>query len=239
MPVPDLVPPAPPQPLFGIEKRLEMYQQMLGDLKEQSVYQQKAIAFYTQSLESLQAEAENTQNELQACQNIIQSLTNTSQLTQTVTQTDKASSNGHLPQAVEPEPTEKGKTKTKTAKAPAKAKTKTKTKAKTPVKASLASSTKTAPAKSKSIAKSSSTLPSSEIVGKFETITAMILDFVKSRDGVIEVSDIMKYAYPNQDLDQAQYKKASRSFSTVLSEQSKKGVLERTVPGKYMWRGKR
>ncbi len=66
----------------------------------------------------------------------------------------------------------------------------------------------------------------------------MVLDFVKSQEGVIEIADLIKYAYPD-GLDEAQYKKASTSFSSVLGTQAKKGVLERTVPGKYMWKGKK
>ncbi|MEN9565351.1 MAG: hypothetical protein RLZZ69_547, partial [Cyanobacteriota bacterium] len=44
-----------------------------------------------------------------------------------------------------------------------------------------------------------------------------------------------QYAYPEGLKTEAEMKKASSSFSSVLINQTKKGILERTVPGKYMW----
>ncbi|MGL6344137.1 MAG: hypothetical protein ACRC80_33955, partial [Waterburya sp.] len=54
------LPPTPPEPVFSTAKRLEVYQQMLSDLESQATYQQHAIAFHTQSLESIKAESEIT-----------------------------------------------------------------------------------------------------------------------------------------------------------------------------------
>ena len=89
--------------------------------------------------------------------------------------------------------------------------------------------------KVKTVAKPVSTLPASEVIDKFESITAMVLDFVKKQEGVISVIDLIKYAYPEGLKTEAEAKKVSSSFSSVLINQTKKGRLERTVPGKYMW----
>jgi hypothetical protein len=225
------VPPTPPKPLFDLKKRLEVYQQMQSDLEQQVAYQQKAIAFHSESLELLKKEAENTQNELNSCQNIIESLTSN------VSSQPQTDSNGHqavvVDAEIEPElETEPTKTKTKSL---------SKAKVKTPVKTNKSSTTKSkAEAKQttkKVKVKPASTLPPSKVLEQYESITDMVLDFVITQEGVIEVSDVIKYAYPD-GLEPAQHKKAASSFSSVLGLQTKKGNLERTVPGKYLWKKK-
>jgi hypothetical protein len=67
----------------------------------------------------------------------------------------------------------------------------------------------------------------------------MVLDFVKKQEGVISVLDLIQYAYPEGLKTGAEMKKASSSFSSVLINQTKRGILERTVPGKYMWAKKK
>jgi len=63
----------------------------------------------------------------------------------------------------------------------------------------------------------------------------MVLDFVQKKKGaVVGVSEIIKYAYP-KGLSEEEQKRAYNSFSKVLSTSMKKGILERTVPGKYRW----
>jgi hypothetical protein len=221
--------PTPPKPLFDLKKRLEVYQQMQSDLEQQAAYQQKAIAFHSESLELLKKEAENTQNELNSCQNIIESLTSN------VSSQPQTASNGHQAVVVDAEikpelETEPTKTKTKSL---------SKAKAKTPVKTNKSSTTKSkAEAKQatkKVKVKPASTLPPSKVIEQYESITDMVLDFVIEKEGVIEVSDVIKYAYPD-GLEPAQRKKAASSFSSVLGLQAKKGKLERTVPGKYLWK---
>ena len=51
--------------------------------------------------------------------------------------------------------------------------------------------------------------------------------------------DLIQYAYPEGLKTGAEMKKASSSFSSVLINQTKRGILERTVPGKYMWAKKK
>jgi hypothetical protein len=223
------VPPTPPKPLFDLKKRLEVYQQMQSDLEQQAAYQQKAIAFHSESLELLKKEAENTQNELSSCQNIIESLTSN------VSSQPETASNGHQAVVVDAELEPELETK------PTKTKTKSlsKAKAKTPVKTNKSSTTKSQTeakqATKKVKVKPVSTLPPSKVLEQYESITDMVLDFVIEKEGVIEVSDVIKYAYPD-GLESAQRKKVARSFSNALGLQAKKGKLERTVPGKYLWK---
>jgi hypothetical protein len=236
--------PSPPEPVFSTAKRLEVYEQMLSDLENQAAYQEQAIAFHTQSLESIKAESEITAQELESCRGIIKSL--------------KASTT--IAQTVETRSNEKHSKKEEESKAPAnsqaesKAKTKSKISKKTSVKPTapkIESTTKVpieaisspeptqAKSKTKSqakaVAKPVSTLPASEVIDEFESITAMVLDFVKKQEGVISVIDLINYAYPKGLKTEAETKKVSSSFSSVLINQTKKGILERTVPGKYMW----
>lgn len=225
--------PPPPEPLFSTAKRLEVYQQMLSDLESQAAYQQKAIAFHTQSLESIKVESEITAQELESCRGIIKSL----KASTTIAQTVEASGNqGH------------SEVKEET-KAPAESKSASKTKPKTEsaTKAITKAISTPEPTKTKSkvntsikaVAKPVSTLPASKVIDRFESITTMVLDFVKKQEGVISVLDLIQYAYPEGLKTGAEMKKASSSFSSVLINQTKRGILERTVPGKYMWAKKK
>jgi hypothetical protein len=245
--------PPPPEPVFSPAKRLEVYEQMLSDLENQAAYQQQAIAFHTQSLESIKAKSEITAQELESCRGIIKSL----KASTTIAQTVEAS--GNEEHSKEEEETKapansqlesKAKAKSK----PAASKTKSKRSKKTSVKPTVSkieSATKVSTeaisipeptqaksktkSKVKAVAKPVSTLPASEVIDEFESITAMVLDFVKEQEGVISVIDLIKYAYPKGLKTEAETKKVSSSFSSVLINQTKKGILERTVPGKYMW----
>lgn len=242
------LPPTPPEPVFSTAKRLEVYQQMLSDLESQAAYQQKAIAFHTQSLESIKVESEITAQELESCRGIIKSLKASTTIAQTV---EAGSNQGHSEVKEETKAPANSKTESK-AKAkfkPAASKTKSKRQKKTFIKPtapeteSTTKAIKPEPTEAKSktklevkaLAKPVSTLPASEVIDKFESITAMVLDFVKKQEGVISVIDLIKYAYPKGLMTEAEVKKASSSFSSVLINQTKKGILERTVPGKYMW----
>jgi hypothetical protein len=238
--------PPPPEPLFSTAKRLEVYQQMLSDLESQAAYQQKAIAFHTQSLESIKAESEITAQELESCRGIIKSLKASTTIAQTV---EARGSQGHSEV--------KEETKSPVNSQPATSKTKSKRSRKTSVKPTapetesatkvVTKAIKPEPTEAKSktksevkaLAKPVSTLPASEVIAQFESITAMVLDFVKKQEGVISVIDLIKYAYPKGLKTKAEIKKVSSSFSSVLINQTKKGILERTVPGKYMWAKKK
>jgi hypothetical protein len=243
--------PPPPEPVFSTAKRLEVYEQMLSDLENQAAYQQEAIAFHTQSLESIKAESEITAHELESCRGIIKSLKASTTIAQTV---EARGNKGHSKEEetkalANSKPESKAKAKFK----PAASKTKPKSSGKNAVKPTAPkteSATKvvtkaikpepteaksTTKSKVKTVAKPVSTLPASEVIDKFESITAMVLDFVKKQEGVISVIDIIQYAYPEGLKTEAETKKVSSSFSSVLINQTKKGILERTVPGKYMW----
>lgn len=239
--------PSPPEPVFSTAKRLEVYEQMLSDLENQAAYQIEAIAFHTQSLESIKAESEITAQELESCRGIIKSLKASTTIAQTV---EARINEEHFEEEEETKAPAKAKAKSK----PAASKTKSKSPKKTSVKPTtpkIESTTKVpteaistpeatqAKSKTKSevkaVAKPVSTLLTSEVIDRFESITAMVLDFVKKQEGVISVIDLIKYAYPKGLKTEAETKKVSSSFSSVLINQTKKGILERTVPGKYMW----
>ncbi|NJL52751.1 MAG: hypothetical protein HC930_12040 [Hydrococcus sp. SU_1_0] len=238
--------PPPPEPAFSTAKRLEVYEQMLSDLENQAAYQQEAIAFHTQSLESIKAESEITAQELESCRGIIKSLKASTTIAQAV---EARGNEGHSQEEEETkapansQPESKAKAKSKPAASKSKSKSSRKTSVnptapKTELKA-ISSEPTEAKSKTKSevktVAKPVSTLPASEVIDKFESITAMVLDFVKKQEGVISVIDLIKYAYPKGLKTEAETKKVSSSFSSVLINQTKKGILERTVPGKYMW----
>ncbi|WP_319421097.1 hypothetical protein [Pleurocapsa sp. FMAR1] len=227
------VPPKPPQNLFDSEKKLAIYSQMLADLEQNASYQQEAIAYHAQSLKLLEAEAATTQTELEACRNIIDSLNKTQQLAANVTLDEENKSNGYHPtEAEETAPVEMPAVQSKADKSKQKtAVKKSQTKTKSP-------KAKVKPqAQTKSKNKLDSTLPPSARLDTYENITTGVLDFVKKQDGVISSPDIVAYFYPD-GLDQTQQNKVAKSFSSVLSLQFRKGILERTVPGKYMWNNK-
>ncbi len=225
-------PPKPPQNLFDSEKKLAIYSQMLADLEQNASYQQEAIAYHAQSLKILEAEATTTQTELEACRNIINSLSKTQQLAANIID-EENKSNGYHPTEAE---------ETARLELPAVSSKADKSKQKTPAKKSQAK-TKSPKAKvesqdqKKSRNKLDSTLPPSLRLDNYENITAGVLDFVKKQEGVISSPDVVAYFYPD-GLSQTQQKKVSKSFSSVLSLQFRKGILERTVPGKYMWNNK-
>lgn len=226
-------PPKPPQNLFDSEKKLAIYSQMLADLEQNASYQQEAIAYHAQSLKILEAEAVTTQTELESCRNIINSLSKTQQLTANVTLDEGNQSNGYhsteTEEIVRVEiPADQSKAdKSKQQTSVKKSQTKTKS-----------SKAKVKPqAQKKSKNKLDSTLPPSPRLDTYENITAGVLDFVKKQEGVISSPDVVAYFYPD-GLDQTQQNKVAKSFSSVLSLQFRKGILERTVPGKYMWNNK-
>ena len=245
-------PPKPPTSPLNHQQQLATFKQMLLSLEETAQYQQKAIAYHTQSLELLQAEAVNTQTQLNSCREIINTLINTQKLISAVTpQSENDSNNGQHPvpggktklkpdAEVKTEKSNKAQTNSKSSKIKGKSGQSTsanKTKTKTPAQPKATSSKIAKHSSKKTQSKPISTLPSSDILNKFESITALVLDFVQKQEGVIAVADIIKYVYPH-GLNEAQYKKVSSSFSSVLVNQAKKKVLERTVPGKYRWLGK-
>jgi hypothetical protein len=225
---------------------------MLSDLENQAAYQQEAIAFHTQSLESIKAESEITAHELESCRGIIKSLKASTTIAQTV---EARGNEGHSKEEEETKApaNSKPESKAKIKSQPAASKIKSKSSVKTAVKPTapktesatkvVTKAIKPEPTESKSktksevktVAKPVSTLPASEVIDKFESITAMVLDFVKKQEGVISVINLIKYAYPKGLKTEAETKKVSSSFSSVLINQTKKGILERTVPGKYMW----
>jgi chromosome segregation ATPase len=235
--------PPPPEPVFSTAKRLEVYQQMLSDLENQAAYQQEAIAFHTQSLESIKAKSEITAQELESCRGIIKSL----KASTTIAQTVEASSNQGYSEVKEeikaqaasktkPKAEAKSQRSSKTSVKPTAPKTESATKVETKaIKPELTKSQSKTKSEVKAVAKPVSTLPASEVIDQFESITAMVLDFVKKQEGVISVIDLIKYAYPKGLKTEAEIKKVSSSLSSVLINQTKKGILERTVPGKYMW----
>lgn len=181
--------PPPPEPVFSTAKRLEVYEQMLSDLENQAAYQQQAIAFHTQSLESIKAESEITAQELESCRGIIKSLKASTTIAQTVEARDKE---GHSKEEEEGKAPANSKPESKTE---SKAKTKSKRPRKTSVKPTVpktesatkvvTKAIKSEPTEAKSktksevkaVAKPVSTLPASEVIDKFESITAMVLDF--------------------------------------------------------------
>jgi hypothetical protein len=235
--------PPPPEPVFSTAKRLEVYKQMLSDLENQAAYQQEAIAFHTQSLESIKVESEITAQELESCRGIIKSLKASTTIAQTVEargkeEPSKEEEETKAPANSKPESKAKIKSKRsrKTSIKPTTPKTESATKV---VTKAIRSEPTEAKSKTKSevkaVAKPVSTLPASEVIDKFESITAMVLDFVKKQEGVISVINLIEYAYPKGIKTEAEIKKVSSSFSSVLINQTKKGILERTVPGKYMW----
>ena len=238
-------PPVPPKSVLNTQDQIETFKQMLISLEETAEYQRDAISYHTESLSILETESANTDAQLELCQKTIATLSKTQELEPA--KVEKSSSNGAAK-----------KTSTKTTKTARKAKAKTpaktkSTKAKSTAKSKVSAKTKsikaTAAKATKSTAKKStkqtakktqgkkSTLPPSPILKKFKNITAMVLDFAPKQDGVISVTDIIKYVYP-KGLNEANHKKAFSSFSSVLSLYTRKGVFERTVPGKYLWIGK-
>jgi hypothetical protein len=226
-------PPKPPQNLFDSKKKLAIYSQMLADLEQNASYQQEAIAYHAQSLKLLEAEAATTQTELEACRNIINSLSKTQQLAANATLDEENQSIGYNPtEAEEADGVEIPADQFKADKSKQTiAVKKSQTKAKSPkAKVKLQE-------QKKSKNKLDSSLPPSPILDTYENITAGVLDFVKKQEGVISSPDVVAHFYPD-GLNQTQQKKVAKSFSSVLSLQSKKGILERTVPGKYMWNNK-
>jgi hypothetical protein len=252
-----IAPPTPPKALLSPEKHLEIYQQMQSDLEATVRYQEESIEYHQKSLTALQQEVEVTKAQLQLCNTTIASITKTQQLVPEISKADgTASSNGNYPAQVEKsesEPKSEVETATKTetqtdskstknkgksGKPTSTKKAKTPTKSQTPAKPKSTKSKTQKQEQKKPQTKATNSLPPSDKLNQFESITAMIIDFMSKQPGVIEVADVIKYVYPD-GLDEAQYKKVSSSFSSVLGIQSKKGFLERTVPGKYRWIGQK
>jgi len=236
------VPPIPPSSLLSAQDQIETYTKMLKSLEESAKYQEEAIAYHTQSLELLVAESQNTQSQLDLCQNTIGILSQTQKLT--LSNTSKSLKNGKNERKALKKVEEKAVT-AKKSKSPSKTKSKPPSKTKltkvTSKKKQNSKQEKGATTKQsiqKGQKKTKSTLPPSSVLDKYENITAMVLDFVQKKKGaVVEVSQIIKYIYP-KGLSKEERKKAFSSFSSVLSLSMKRGILERTVPGKYRWIGK-
>lgn len=217
-----LSPPTPPKSTLSAEEQIKTFTQMLKSLEESAKYQEEAIAYHTESLKVLKEESENTKSQLDLCRNTIEILSKTQKSSSAASST--ASKNRSKAVIAVEEKTEKSSSKKKAAQAGAKKKQNSKQEKKTKVKSGKA--------------KTRSTFPPSSVLDKYKNITEMVLDFVKKKKGaVVDVSQIIEYAYP-KGLSGANRKKASSSFSKVLSLSIKKGIVERTVPGKYRWIGK-
>lgn len=219
-----LSPPIPPKNILSTEDQIETFTQMLLSLEESAQYQEKSIAYHTESLEIFKEESKNTKAQLDLCRNTIEILSQTQKLAPSVSPTSSKNGNngGKSGKIVEEKAvTAKPSSKTKSTKVGVQKKQKSQQEKKTTEKQGKI--------------KTKSTLPPSSVLDKYKNITAMVLDFVQKEKGaVVEVSQIIKYVYP-KGLSKEERKKALSSFSSVLSLSMKKGILERTVPGKYRW----
>lgn len=226
-------PPIPPKSVLSTEDQIQTFTQMLKSLEESAKYQKEAIEYHTESLELLEEESKNTKAQLDLCRNTINTLSQTQQLVTSASSTSsKKSKNGQKTT----KSVDKKATTVKKAKSSSKTKS-TKAISKKPQSSKQKKESTTKKAVKQGQKKTKSTLPPSSVLKKYENITAMVLDFVQKKDGVIDVSQIIKYVYP-KGLSKENRKKAFSSFSSVLSLSMKKGILERTVPGKYRWIGK-
>ena len=225
-------PPKPPQSVLSTQEQIATFTQMLKSLEESAQYQESAIAYHTESLKLLKEELINTNSQLDLCRNTIATLTKTKKLVSS--RSSKNGENGYE----DPKVLEKKAAEEKKLKPEVKSKS-TKTSSKKKQDSQLKSEKKTTSKQTinKGRKKTRSNIPSSSILDKYENITAMVLDFVQKQEGVVDVSQIIKYVYP-QGLSKEERKKAVSSFSSVLSLGKKKGILGRTVPGKYLWTGK-
>ena len=233
-----MAPPQPPKNLLDTSERLAVFKDMQTQLEATLEYQEKSITYHQQMLEQFQEESASTKTQLELCRNTIKTLTSTSELV--------------VSPEIAPQPNGRGTVETAT-----EIQSETTTKVTTPTLAESSDSNKThqprnpntskprktgqtktskvkAKAPTKSRAKSHSKLPNSPELNKFESITAAVLDLVKGQESVISAGDIVQHFYPD-GLVGKERKKAYTSFSNALSAGVKKGIYEKTVPGKYRY----
>lgn len=215
-----LSPPTPPKSTLSSEEQIQTFSQMLKSLEESAKYQEEAIKYHTESLKVLKEESKNTKSQLDLCRNTIEILLKTQK-----SASSKGAKDGRNSGKVVIEKKAKSTSKKKSSRVESKKKQDAKQEKKTTVKQIKG--------------KKRSALSSSSVLDKYKNITAMVLDFVqKKKGGVVGVSEIIEYVYPKGGLSESEKKRAYNSFSKALSESMKKGILERTVPGKYRWIGK-
>lgn len=239
MGIESLSPPVPPKSTIDPQQRLETFRQMGSELKAEVEYRQKSIEYHQESLAFNQEKLADAQAQLEIATSAIESMTQRQKLTATV---DNHLSNGSgKVKDTQSDSSQDLVEETKEIKETKEAKTQTSTKSKTDSKAKKAkASTKT---KTSSKAKKAtekvgrSNIPPSDKLSQFENLTSAVLSFSQKQEGVIGVGDLIEHFY-GDTLKDAELKKASNSFSSVLSAQAKKRVLERTVPGKYLYKSK-
>ena len=221
--VTQLPPPVPPQVVFSAQEQIATLEQMFKSLEETAKYQESALAYHQQSLELLQQEALNTKAQLELGRQLMESLSQTEAGAPSKSKSRKTKA---------PSPT---KTKAKTAQPKQSRRNKPKNQAQQKSASSKAASLSEGQTSKKPTLVQTQVgkgLPDSPVLKKFETITAMVWDYVQKQEGVVEVTDIMKYAYPN-GLSQPWRRKVYNSFNYALGRGCKKGLLQRSEPGKY------
>lgn len=234
-----IAPPQPPQNMLDTNERLAIFKEMQSQLEATLEYQEKSITYHQQMLEQFKEESASTKTQLELCRNTIKTLTSTSELIPSPEVSGQ--SNGHG-----------------TAETATKIHNETKTEVETPPlaestdgdrthkpknpdtnKPRKTGKTKTGQVKAKAPTKSkpkfNSKLPDSPELDKFESITAAVLDFVKGQESVVSAGDMIQHFYPD-GLAEEERKKAYNSFSSALSNGVKKGIYEKTVPGKYRYK---
>lgn len=238
-----LAPPTPPQLKLSVADRLSNLRVMSEELDAGVKYCEDSIEYYKKIIEQFESRLAKEKELLELTKNTVASLSEfvtappaeikpePETLTTTkvnVNGNGKAKANGNGKVAtIELEPA----TKTKTSKTKTKAKTKS-SRTKTRIQAKTKTKTNT---KKKVASKSKSTLPPSERLEGCRSLTSAVLDFMRGKNEVVSVKDIIKYFYPNGLPKEADRNKISNSFTSILSVQTKKKVLERTVQGKYKY----
>ena len=223
--VTQLARPVPPQVVLSAQEQIATLEQMFKSLEETAKYQELALAYHQQSLELFQQEAQKTKAQLELGRQLMESLSQTEAGAPTKSKSSKTKADS---------PT---KTKAKTAQPKQSRRNKPKNQAQQKSQSSKAArktSGQTSKKPTRPQTQVSKGLPDSPVLKKFETITAMVWDYVQKQEGVVEVTDIMKYAYPN-GLSQPWRRKVYNSFNYALSRGCKKGLIQRRKPGKYRW----
>ena len=250
-------PPTPPKLELSAADKLANFRSMLDELEAKVKYYQESIQYYQELKDQFESELTKERELLELTKNTVASLSefvtsspSESKSESEPTTTAKSNGNGNGKVAmIELETETKTKTKTKPKSSKTNTKTKTKNKPKSSkantkaAKATKSTNTKSKATKAntskKSSSKSKSTLPPSKKLDGYESITQAVLDFVSSQEGVVSVREIVKHFYPDGLPEGTDSKKVSNSFSSILSVQVKRQVLERTVPGKYLYVGKK
>lgn len=234
-----IAPPQPPQNMLDTSKRLAVFKEMQSQLEATLEYQEKSITYHQQMLEQFKEESASTKTQLELCRNTIKTLTSTSELIPSPEVSGQSNGHGTVETATEIH----NETKTEVKTLPLAESTDSERTHK-PInpdtsKPRKTGKTKTSKVKSKapieSRPKSNSKLPDSPKLNKFESITAAVLDFVRGQESVVSAGDIVQHFYPD-GLVEKERKKAYTSFSNVLSAGVKKGIYEKTVPGKYRYK---